>query len=149
MQWQIISSSPRHAQFYLACLAMLTVGGTQLASPAALCRTVAWNMSLETTLSSAAVARGFASYLATLFGLSPSSLRIDLGAIQLDPAAALLVLFLTALLIKGTKESSLFNMVGGWVGGSGVAQAGSAACLFVGVVSAARPAATREHKMAT
>ena len=76
------------------------------------CRTVAWNISLETTLSSAAVARGFASYLATLIGLSASSLRISVGPIQLDPAAALLVLLLTALLIKGTKESSLFNMVG-------------------------------------
>lgn len=73
---------------------------------------MAWNISLETTLSSAAVARGFASYLATLIGLSASSLRIAVGPIQLDPAAALLVLFLTALLIKGTKESSLFNMVG-------------------------------------
>ncbi|PRW59844.1 transcription elongation factor SPT5-like protein 1 [Chlorella sorokiniana] len=73
--------------------------------------TVAWNISLETTLSSAAVARGFASYLATLIGLSASALRISVGPIQLDPAAALLVLLLTALLIKGTKESSLFNMV--------------------------------------
>ncbi|KAI7841378.1 hypothetical protein COHA_004996 [Chlorella ohadii] len=73
--------------------------------------TVAWNISLETTLSSAAVARGFASYLATLIGLSASALRINAGPIQLDPAAALLVLFLTALLIKGTKESSRFNMV--------------------------------------
>lgn len=74
-------------------------------------RTVAWNISLETTLSSAAVARGFASYLATLIGLPASALRINAGPIQLDPAAALLVLFLTALLIKGTKESSRFNMV--------------------------------------
>ena len=71
---------------------------------------VAWNMCLETTLSSAAVARGFASYLATLVGLQPSALRLAAGPIQFDPAAALLILLLTALLIKGTRESSIFNM---------------------------------------
>ena len=71
---------------------------------------VAWNMCLETTLSSAAVARGFASYLATLVGLQPSALRLAVGPIQFDPAAALLILLLTALLIKGTRESSMFNM---------------------------------------
>ncbi|KAL4420141.1 hypothetical protein ABPG77_010357 [Micractinium sp. CCAP 211/92] len=72
---------------------------------------VAWNMCLETTLSSAAVARGFASYLATLLGLQPSSLRISAGPLELDPAAAALILLLTAILAKGTRESSIFNMV--------------------------------------
>lgn len=67
-------------------------------------------MCLETTLSSAAVARGFASYLATLFGLSPSALRLSLGPVQLDFPAALLVLLLTLLLICGTHLSSKFNM---------------------------------------
>lgn len=83
-------------------------------------RTVGWNMCLEITLSSAAVARGFASYLATLFGLEPGALRLGLGPVQLDPAAALLILALTALLITGTEASSRFNM-GGWVGGVRVA----------------------------
>ncbi|KAL4458687.1 hypothetical protein ABPG75_013552 [Micractinium tetrahymenae] len=72
---------------------------------------VAWNMCLETTLSSAAVARGFASYLATLLGLQPSALRFSAGPLELDPAAALLILLLTAILAKGTRESSIFNMV--------------------------------------
>lgn len=71
-------------------------------------------MCLETMLSSAAVARGFASYLATLLGLQPSALRLTLGPVQLDPAAALLILLLTGLLIKGTRESSRFNMGGCW-----------------------------------
>ncbi|EFN50706.1 hypothetical protein CHLNCDRAFT_7483, partial [Chlorella variabilis] len=73
--------------------------------------TVAWNMCLEITLSAAAVARGFASYLATLFGLAPSALRVSVGPVQLDPAAVLLIALLTAILIKGTRESSLFNIV--------------------------------------
>lgn len=72
---------------------------------------VAWNMALEITLSSAAVARGFASYLATLIGLHPSALRLSVGPVQFDPVAALLVLALTAILIKGTRESSIFNIV--------------------------------------
>lgn len=38
-----------------------------------------WNMCLETTLSSAAVARGFASYLATLCGLAPADVRWKAG----------------------------------------------------------------------
>lgn len=69
-------------------------------------------MCLEITLSSAAVARGFASYLATLLGLAPSALRLSVGVVQLDPAAVLLIAFLTAILVKGTKESSVFNMGG-------------------------------------
>ena len=87
-------------------------------------------MILEITLSSAAVARGFASYVATLFGLDPSALRIQLGPVALDPAAAALVLALTALLAGGTAVSSRFNMgalvdrrrrsagrlLGGWAG---------------------------------
>lgn len=70
-------------------------------------------MCLEITLSAAAVARGFASYLATLFGLAPSALRVSVGPVQLDPAAVLLIALLTAILIKGTRESSLFNIGAG------------------------------------
>ena len=46
----------------------------------------------------------------TLLGLDPSSLRFGVGPVQLDPAAALLILLLTAILVKGTRESSIFNM---------------------------------------
>lgn len=48
--------------------------------------------------------------MATLVGLSPSALRITAGPLQLDPAAALLILGLTLLLCLGTRESSIFNM---------------------------------------
>jgi amino acid transporter len=67
-------------------------------------------MCLEITLSGAAVARGFASYLATLLGMQPSALRIPVGPVQLDPTAVLLIAVLTAILMKGPRESSIFNI---------------------------------------
>eukprot|EP00887_Chlorella_sp_A99_P006516 scaffold3.g6516.t1 len=70
-----------------------------------------WNMCLETTLSSAAVARGFASYLATLCGLKPADVRIQLGPLEIDFTALFLIAMLTAILSKGTKESARFNQV--------------------------------------
>jgi hypothetical protein len=66
-------------------------------------------MLLETMLSSAAVARSFGSYLATLLGLAPSALRIIVGPVELDPAALLLLAALTALLVRGIKDSCTFN----------------------------------------
>ena len=76
----------------------------------------AWNMCLETTLSAAAVARGFTSYTATLFGLSASALQIKAGPLELDPLATGLIALMSLLLAKGTKESSMFN-IGEWRGG--------------------------------
>lgn len=73
---------------------------------------VAWNMILETLLSSSAVARGFSGYLATLFGLQPADLLISLGPwIELDLLAAGLIAALTAVLSRGTKQSAIFNIV--------------------------------------
>lgn len=74
---------------------------------------VAWNMILETLLSSAAVSRGFSSYLATLFGHPADSFLISIGGsvLQLDPLAFGLIALLTSLLAVGTKESSSFNIV--------------------------------------
>ncbi|CAG9462064.1 unnamed protein product [Pedinophyceae sp. YPF-701] len=67
------------------------------------------NMVLEYTFSSAAVARGFTSYLATLLGLAPDDLRIDIGFTELDPLAFLAVVGLCYLLARGTKDSKNFN----------------------------------------
>ena len=73
---------------------------------------VAWNMILETLLSSSAVARGFSGYLATLLGLHPSDFLFPVGRwIELDFLAAGLILALTALLSRGTKQSSRFNII--------------------------------------
>jgi APA family basic amino acid/polyamine antiporter len=92
------------AERMLACLAAAAT------TPLHARRSVAWNMCLEITLSCAAVARGCASYLATMLGLAPDALRLSLGPLELDPAAVVLVAALTAILVKGTRESSLFNM---------------------------------------
>lgn len=67
-------------------------------------------MILEYTFSSAAVARGASSYLATLMGWDPSALRLQVGPLALDPVALLLVLLLSVVLAKGIKESSQFNI---------------------------------------
>lgn len=72
--------------------------------------TTGWNMILETTLSSAAVSRGFASYLCTLLGRDPSTLRPSLGPFQLDFVALGLICLLSALLAAGTHLSAKFNM---------------------------------------
>jgi len=71
---------------------------------------VAWNMILETMLSSSAVSRGFSGYLATLAGLPPSCLLLSIGPIQLDIAAATLIAVLTLVLSRGVKESSTLNI---------------------------------------
>lgn len=90
-------------------------------------------MILETTLSAAAVARGFASYLATLIGLDPSQLRIPLGPFQLDFTAALLICLLSALLAAGTRESAVFNM-SELAGGSCTHTPGASVCWLSQVV---------------
>ena len=79
------------------------------------------NLALELTIAAAAVARGWTSYVATLFHASPDALRIRVGptggdgeraaeaSVELDLAAAALVALVTALLAYGAKESARFN----------------------------------------
>jgi APA family basic amino acid/polyamine antiporter len=66
-------------------------------------------MILETLLSSSAVARGFSGYLATLIGKKPEDFLVS--PLELDFLAAGLILGLTAILSRGTKQSSVFNIV--------------------------------------
>ncbi len=66
-------------------------------------------MILETLLSSSAVARGFSGYLATLVGRQPVDFLVS--PLELDFFAAGLILCLTAVLSRGTKQSSVFNIV--------------------------------------
>lgn len=66
---------------------------------------------MEYTLSSAAVARGFSSYLATLIGLRPTFFVVHAGRLNLDFLAAALVAALSCVLAVGTKHSSRFNIV--------------------------------------
>lgn len=65
---------------------------------------------LECTISAAAVARGFTSYFAVLFGMGSDALRIPCAGLMLDPCALLIVGAETALLCYGIRESSNFNI---------------------------------------
>jgi amino acid transporter len=65
---------------------------------------------LEYTISAAAVARGWTSYAATLLGLPSDALRLNAGAVQLDPLAAANVALQAGILCLGMRESSNFNI---------------------------------------
>ncbi len=81
------------------------------------------NLALELTIAAAAVARGWTSYVATLFHAPPDALRVRVGrggggaddggassrSTELDFAAAALVALVTALLAYGMKETARFN----------------------------------------
>ena len=62
------------------------------------------NLALELTISAAAVARGWTSYVATLFHAPPNALRVPMGLAPLDFPAAILTASIIALLIYGMKE---------------------------------------------
>lgn len=71
---------------------------------------MACNLIMEYTLSSAAVARGFSSYLATLVGFKDATkFIVHAGVADMDFLAAALVGGLTAMLAYGTKQSARFN----------------------------------------
>jgi basic amino acid/polyamine antiporter, APA family len=78
---------------------------------------VGWNLTLEYAISSAAIARSWASYVGFLFSAAGAPLpdwvdAWDLtGAWVLSPLAALLVLACTFLLTRGVSVSSKFNIV--------------------------------------
>lgn len=76
-------------------------------------RVAGMDMVLEYTLASAAVAKGFTSYLASLVGRGPGSLRHvppgGGGIIDLDPLAAGLVVLVAAGLARSTRGSALLD----------------------------------------
>lgn len=67
------------------------------------------NLALELTISAAAVARGWTSYVATLFHAPPNALRVPMGVVSLDFPAAILTASIVALLVYGMKETARFN----------------------------------------
>ena len=95
----------------LHCLARLQQGTNAASDVDAAGRVVACNLVMEYTLSSAAVARGFSSYLATLIGLRPTFFVVHAGRLNLDFLAAALVAALSGVLAIGTKHSSRFNII--------------------------------------
>src|SRR6201994_1095177 len=71
--------------------------------------TIGWNLVLELAIGGAVVAKGWSSYLGTVFGLTSDT--IDLGSFKLDWGALLIVALVATLLALGTKLSSHFSMV--------------------------------------
>jgi APA family basic amino acid/polyamine antiporter len=71
--------------------------------------TIGWNLVLELAIGGAVVAKGWSSYLETVFGLTSST--IDLGSFRLDWGALLIVALVATLLALGTKLSSHFSIV--------------------------------------
>lgn len=72
-----------------------------------------WNLAIELTVGGAAVARGFTSYLATLFGVQPNALRVIIveRAIELDFPAFLLVSVMTLVIVRGMEQTKRFQFV--------------------------------------
>jgi basic amino acid/polyamine antiporter, APA family len=71
--------------------------------------TIGWNLVLELAIGGAVVAKGWSSYLDTVF-LLPSG-TIALGSFKLDWGALLIVALVATLLALGTKLSSNFSAV--------------------------------------
>ncbi len=70
---------------------------------------IGWDLILEFSIGAAVVAKGWSSYLGTVFGFSGGV--VDLGFVQLDWGALLIVAIVAALLAFGTKLSSNFSAV--------------------------------------
>jgi APA family basic amino acid/polyamine antiporter len=71
--------------------------------------TIGWNLVLELAIGGAVVAKGWSSYLQTVFGLTGRAIR--LGSVQLDWGALLIVALVATLLAFGTRLSSHFSTV--------------------------------------
>lgn len=73
------------------------------------------NLILESIIGSAAVARSWTSYLATLLNRAPNSLRIQTNLAenfnQLDPIAVVVLLATSTIAVLSTKKTSYFNWI--------------------------------------
>jgi APA family basic amino acid/polyamine antiporter len=65
---------------------------------------IGWDLILEFAVAAAVVAKGWSSYLGTVFGFGGGI--ADFGAVQLDWGALLIIAFVTAILAWGTKLSA-------------------------------------------
>ena len=70
---------------------------------------IGWDLILEFSIGAAVVAKGWSSYLGTVFGFSGGV--ADLGVVQLDWGALLIIAIVATLLAFGTKLSSNFSAV--------------------------------------
>lgn len=70
---------------------------------------IGWNLVLELAIGAAVVAKGWSSYLGTVFGFAGGT--VALGPIDFDWGALLIVVLVAILLALGTKLSSRFSAV--------------------------------------
>src|SRR6516165_840857 len=70
---------------------------------------IGWDLILEFAVGAAVVAKGWSSYLGTVFGFAGGTVK--LGSIDVDWGALLIVAVLATLLALGTKLSSRFSAV--------------------------------------
>ena len=68
---------------------------------------IGWDLILEFSVGAAVVAKGWSSYLGTVFGVAGGTVRI--GPLDLDWGALLIIAVVSTLLAKGTKLSSNFS----------------------------------------
>jgi APA family basic amino acid/polyamine antiporter len=71
--------------------------------------TIGWNLVLELAIGAAVVAKGWSTYLNTVFPFARGTVAV--GSFKLDWGALLIVAAVAALLACGTKLSSRFSMV--------------------------------------
>ncbi len=70
---------------------------------------IGWNLLLELAIGAAVVAKGWSSYLGTVFGFAGGT--VQFGSAQLDWGALLIVAVVATLIALGTKLSSRFSAV--------------------------------------
>lgn len=70
---------------------------------------IGWNLVLELAVGAAVVAKGWSSYLGTVFGFSSGT--VHLASVDLDWGALLIVTMVATLIALGTKLSSRFSAV--------------------------------------
>ncbi|MHA7649107.1 APC family permease [Mycobacterium sp. ML4] len=70
---------------------------------------IGWNLVLELAIGAAVVAKGWSSYLGTVFGFAGGTVAV--GPIDFDWGALLIVGLVAVLLVLGTKLSSRFSAV--------------------------------------
>ncbi len=70
---------------------------------------IGWNLVLELAIGAAVVAKGWSSYLGSVFGFAGGTVK--LGSVDLDWGALLIVAVLAVLIALGTKLSSRFSLV--------------------------------------
>ncbi|HJT92622.1 MAG TPA: amino acid permease [Mycobacterium sp.] len=70
---------------------------------------IGWDLILEFAVAAAVVAKGWSSYLGTVFGFGGGT--ADFGGLQLDWGALLIIAFVTVILVWGTKLSAEVSLV--------------------------------------